>query len=400
MKSLSFKQAKAIVLKGVKPLGVERIALAQALGRRLAGSLTAPYDYPLRDVSAMDGFAFRYRDRKPGQPLHIAGERIAGDPAGSRVGKGQAIRIMTGAPVPPGADTVIPKEKIRVEGDWLYFTETPRRGDNVRHQAEGVRKGRKLTLPSGTLSARALGFLASLGLDKIPVARAPRVAVLVTGEELVAPGDKPGKSGVFESNGLMLQSALREQGLECLVEWVGDRPKSLSLKAEAALKANEILLVTGGVSVGDRDPTRVALAKAGVKQVFWRVAQKPGGPLYFGRKGNKYIFGLPGNPAAVYSCFLLYVIPLLRKLQGEGIPSPEQVRLQSPYQPLKNKTFFVKARLRHSKGGPMAQILGGQGSHLLEMLALGDGLLEIPPGPKIHPPGSRLRFYPFRETRS
>ncbi|HUO58502.1 MAG TPA: molybdopterin molybdotransferase MoeA [bacterium] len=395
MKNLKPKQALEKVLQGVRPLGEEKIHLTLGLGRKLVGSLFAPYDYPLRDVSAMDGFAFRFQDWKAGKTLRVTGERMAGDPAGSRLVKNQAIRIMTGAPVPPGADTVIPKEKIWLEGDRLHLLEKPLREDNIRFRAEGIRKGRRIDLTGESLSSRALGFLASLGVARVTVAKQPRVAVLVTGEELVAPGDKPGKNGVFESNGLMLQAALRERGLSCTVEWVGDRPKSLSLKAEAALRANDILLVTGGVSVGDRDPTRVALARAGVKQIFWRVAQKPGGPLYFGRKGNKAVFGLPGNPAAVYSCFLLYVLPLLRKLQGLPFPKPLAARLQRAYKPLGRKTHFVKARL--SQG--MVKVLGGQGSHLLEMMALGDGLLEVPPGKKALRKGTTLRFYRFPEVQ-
>jgi molybdopterin molybdotransferase len=391
MKPQNVAQAKAAVMKGVKPLGVERVPLAQALGREPRESLRAPYDYPLRDVSAMDGFAFRFADRKTGKPLRIVGERTAGDSAGPKVGKGQAVRIMTGAPVPPGADSVIPKEKVRVEGKLLYI-ERPVKGDNIRYKAEGVRKGRKLTLPAGPISSRTLGFLASLGVAQVRVSKRPRIAVLITGEELVAPGDKPGAQGVFESNGLMLQAALREHSLESTVDWAGDETNKLGLKAGAALQANDVLIVTGGVSVGDHDPTREALKKAGVKQIFWRVSQKPGGPLYFGRKGNKFVFGLPGNPAAVYSCFLLYVLPLLRKLQGCSLPKSLVVALQDTVKPLGKKTHFVKAKL-DAKG--RAKVLGGQGSHLLEMMALGDGLLEVPPGKKALPKGSRLNFYPF-----
>lgn len=389
MNAITPAQALAKVLRGVKPLGTERVPLAHALGREPREKLKAPYDYPLRDVSAMDGFAFRFGDHR--KPLRITGERIAGDPAGARVGKGQTVRIMTGAPVPPGADSVIPKEKVRVEGNYLYIQGAVK-GDNVRYQAEGVRKGRKLALPAGPLSSRSLGFLASLGVARVTVPKHPRVSILVTGEELVAPGDKPGTKGVFESNGSMLQAALREQGLEAPVEWVGDRPHRLALEAEAALKASDVLVVTGGVSVGDHDPTREALRKAGVKQIFWRVAQKPGGPLYYGRKGNKHVFGLPGNPAAVYSCFLLYVLPLLKKLQGLATPVPIRASLQKPYKPLGRKSHFVKVKL-DVQG--KAQVLGGQGSHLLEMMALGDGLLEVPPGKRMLASGTKLKFYPF-----
>ena len=395
MNAMTPSKALSKVFQGVKPLGVERVPLAQALGREPRESLRAPYDYPLRDVSAMDGFAFRFGDRKAGMPLRIVGKRTAGDSAGPKVGKGEAVRIMTGAPVPPGADSVIPKERVQVVGKLLY-TERPLKGDNIRYQAEGVRKGRKLTLPVGPLSSRTLGFLASLGVAQVRVSKRPRIAVLVTGEELVAPGDKPGAQGVFESNGLMLQAALREQGLEAPVDWAGDETNKLGLKAGAALQANDVLIVTGGVSVGDHDPTREALKRAGVKQIFWRVSQKPGGPLYFGRKGNKFVFGLPGNPAAVYSCFILYVLPLLRKLQGGSIPQPLLVALQDAVKPLRKKTHFMKVKL---DGQGRAKVLGGQGSHLLEMMALGDGLLEVPPGSKSLPKGKRLRFYPFPETQ-
>jgi molybdopterin molybdotransferase len=236
-----------------------------------------------------------------------------------------------------------------------------------------------------------------LGVAQVRVSQQPRVSILVTGEELVAPGDNPGAEGIFESNGSMLQAALREQGLEAPVEWVGDRPQRLALEAEAALRASDVLVVTGGVSVGDHDPTREALHRAGVKQVFWRISQKPGGPLYYGRKGKKHVFGLPGNPAAVYSCFLLYVLPLLRKLQGLSISRPTRAFLQKAYKPLAKKTHFVKTQL---DGKGRARVLGGQGSHLLEMMALGDGLLEVPPGKKMLSAGTRLNFYSFSGPRS
>ena len=395
---LNPKQALEKILHGVKPLGTERVPLARALGRPLEGSLKAPYDYPLRDVSAMDGFAFEFKDWKPGKSLRIAGERMAGDPAGSRLGKGLAVRIMTGAPVPPGADTVIPKEKVKVVRSGIFILEPPRKGDHVRLKAEGVRKGRKLTLLPGPLSSRSLGFLASLGVEKVSAARHPRVAALVTGEELVAPGRRPGQGGVFESNGLMLQAALKEQGLECPVEWVGDKPRSLALKAGTILRTNDILLVTGGVSVGDKDPTRKAMKQAGVKQVFWRVAQKPGGPLYFGRKGNKYVFGLPGNPASVYSCFLIYILPLLRKLQGQALPRPLRVQSGDSIEPLRTKTHFMKAKWTGAMGHRRVKVLKGQGSHLLESMALGDGLLEVPPGKGTLPRSQSLSFHPFPEA--
>ena len=398
MKNLNPKQALEKVLRGVKSLGIEKVPLAQALGRRLAGSLTAPYDYPLRDVSAMDGFAFRFKDWKPGKAFRVVGERIAGDPAGGWIGRGQSVRIMTGAPVPPGADTVVPKEKVQLAETGLFLAEAPRKGDHVRFKAEGIRKGRRITLPAGPISSRALGFLASLGVDKVPVARRPRLAALVTGEELVAPGSLPGKSGVFESNGFMLQAAFKEQGYECPVKWVGDSARRLAQEAHALLRTHDVLLVTGGVSVGEKDPTRPALAEAGVQQVFWRVAQKPGGPLYYGRKGTKHVWGLPGNPAAVYSCFLLYVLPLLRKLQGRSLTRPLAVQSCEPVKPLGKKTHFLKAQWAGVKGQRRVRALKGQGSHLLESMALGDGLLEVPPGPKMIPSSARFFFHPFPET--
>jgi molybdopterin molybdotransferase len=223
--------------------------------------------------------------------------------------------------------------------------------------------------------------------------------VLVTGEELVAPGQRPGQKGVFESNGLMLSAALKETGLDTVVQRVGDHPAALARAAKKALAKADVLMVTGGVSVGDHDPTRKALQAAGVKQVFWRVAQKPGGPLYFGRQGKKAVFGLPGNPAAVYSCFQLYVLPLLQKLMGRAVPKPFQVRLKASFRPLRRKTFFVKASLFDPNGAARVRILGGQGSHLLEGMALGDGLLEIPPSEKELKAGALLNFHPFKEGR-
>ncbi len=395
--ALKFNQAKAITLKNIKPLGVENVPLAQCLGREPMGKIRAPYDYPLRDVSAMDGFAYRFADLKQGKGLHLVGERAAGDSAGKKLKKGQAARIMTGGPVPPGADTVTIQEKAMVEGGTVVMMEKPTKGQNVRKQGEGTRRGEKITLPEGPLTARTLGFLASLGAGSLYVKAKPKVKILVTGAELVRPGDKPGESGVFESNGLMLSAALREAGIKAEAHRVGDEENLLTGWVQKALVDCDILLVTGGVSVGDHDPTKKAFHKAGVKRIFWCVLQKPGGPLFFGRKGKTAVFGLPGNPAAVYSCFQLYVRPLLQKLQGCSIPLPLKVRLSHSFQPLKKKILFAKAKWENKKNKKTVKVLGGQGSHLLESLARGDGLLEISPGSKPLKKGAILSFYPFRE---
>jgi molybdopterin molybdotransferase len=258
-----------------------------------------------------------------------------------------------------------------------------------------MRKGQKVPLPEGPLTDRALGFLASLGIARVRVRCQPRVLVLVTGNELVAPGRRPGKRLVFESNGLMLKNALDLLGLKARVRIVRDSPVALRVGVVSALRECDVLLTTGGVSVGERDWAKEAFERAGVRKVFWRVAQKPGGPLYFGRKGKKAVFGLPGNPAAVYSCFQLYVRPFLGALQGHPIPKPRVLPLAHPLEPLGKKTFFVKAKVSGSNGDSVVSVLGGQGSHLLGSMVLGDGLLEVPPGKKTLPRGTRLDFHPF-----
>jgi molybdopterin molybdotransferase len=241
------------------------------------------------------------------------------------------------------------------------------------------------------LSDRSLGFLATLGVGKLRVRDLPRVAVLVTGSELMEPGRNPGASGVFESNGLMLVSALEGMGLTARALRVKDRAALLTDRVRKALAVCDVLLVTGGVSVGESDATKEAFRRAGVRQVFWRVSQKPGGPFYFGRKGEKRVFGLPGNPAAVYSCFHLYARPLLNGLLGRVSEPPLLLPAAHPVKPLRRKTLFAKA----VREGGKVKVLGGQGSHLLESLALGNGLLVVPPGPKILPKGTKLEFHPF-----
>lgn len=390
------KEALRKIIQGAKPLGAERLPLAQCLGRELMENLRAPYDYPLRDVSAMDGFAFRFSELKF-SGLRLVGERVAGDAAGKVIPKGCVVRIMTGAPLPPGADTVVPKEKARLEKGSFFVEGKPERWDNVRRKGEGMEKGKAILVSAGPLTSRTLGYLATLGIGSLRVRRQPRISILVTGEELVEPGQVPGAGGVFESNGLMLVSALREAGFSGKVQRIGDRTSLLVKASKKALPESDILVVTGGVSVGEHDPTRKALEVAGVKQIFWRVAQKPGGPLYFGRKGNRVVFGLPGNPAAVYFCFQYYVLPYLRKLINKKTTRSFQVRLQNSFKPLGQKTFFVKAKLTGQNGSRQAKVLPGQGSHLLEGMALGDGLLEIPPGKKILVGGTRLNFHLFPE---
>lgn len=398
MNAITFRKAKALVLRGVKPLGSERVSLREGLGREPLGTLRAPYPYPLRDVSAMDGFAYRFQDTALGRSLKFAGERRAGDGPGAKLKRGQTVRIMTGAPVPPGADSVIPKEKIREEAGWVHFLEPPVRGGHVRRKGEGTRKGQALALPPGPLTDRTLGYLASLGIGRLRVRRNPRVAVLVTGNELVEPGQAPGSFGVFESNGSMLGASLKEMGILVATRRVRDRASLLAVQVQKALKSCDVLLVTGGVSVGESDATKEALRLSGVRKIFWRVSQKPGGPLFFGRKGKKAVFGLPGNPAAVYSCFQLYVQPLLRKLRAQEPLRSRKVRLLNAVKPLDVKTSFMKASLEGHNGHRGARVLRGQGSHLLEGLALGDGLLEVPPGSRVLPAGTVLDFYPFQEA--
>ncbi len=374
-------EALATVCAAARVLGDERVVLAEALGRVAAADVVSARAVPAAPNSAMDGFAVRHADLAS-VPVRL--RVVAVEPAGSvvdtRVEPGTAVKLFTGSVIPRGADTVVKVEDTEERDGTVVVRAAPAPGANVRPAGEDVRPG-QVVVGSGTVIGPAdLGVAASIGCGTLAVHRRPRVAILPTGAELVEVDQTPGPGQVVNSNAYSLAAAAREAGAEPLVlPIVRDHAADIRAGLARALEA-DVVLTSGGVSVGELDLVKDALAAAGVERIFWQVAQKPGRPLVFGRRGERLVFGLPGNPVSALVCFYLYVRPVLRRMQGHRrlhLPVVHAV-LAAPARKAKGLTEFLRVRLEETGDGPVATPLAAQGSGVLSALGGGAALLVGP----------------------
>ncbi len=393
---LPFDEARARLLTQVRVLPSERVALASAVGRVLAGDLVAPNPQPGFDHSAMDGYAVATGDVTGDGPwkLPVAGESSAGR-EGPALARGSACRIFTGAAVPAGADAVIMQEKVKREGGTIAFDERPRPRQHIRFAGEDMAR-RAVALASGTrLRAGSLALAAMLGLGELPVARRPRVTIVCTGDELLLPGEPSRPASIFESNSAALGALARQAEADVRVAPIArDDPAGMRQAIEQALDGTDVLLTVGGVSVGDHDVVRPALEGAGVTLDFWRVAIKPGKPLAVGRRAGAYVLGLPGNPASAIVTFTLFGLPLLRAMQGDArpVPMPLRVQLKTARKRSPDRLELVRAALRVQDGVVVAEAHDNQASGAATSLAGSDGLAFVPPGEAPLAAGSTVDF--------
>ena len=365
------------------PLPAETVPLDAATGRIAAEDARSAVDLPPFDRSAMDGFAVRAADTSPPRALTIAGELAAGDVAADALAPGTALGITTGAALPAGADAILRVEDASVDGDRVTPAGPVAAGTHVRYRGEDVARGHVLA-PAGTeLGVQHVTALASAGVGAVAVHRRPVVHVLATGTELLEVGAPPEPGRIHESNRLTLRLLAERAGAEVVLHpVVPDDAAATAAAVEAAL-AGDALAISGGVSVGPHDHVKPALEERGVEEVFWRVRLKPGKPMWFGRRGAKLVFGLPGNPLSTVACFLLFVGPALRRMQGETGAAPRFVpaRLTVSARPADGRTTLLTARIeRGSDGVPEATPTEGQGSHLTGALAASDGFVVVPHG--------------------
>ncbi|MDP9398661.1 MAG: molybdopterin molybdotransferase MoeA [Actinomycetota bacterium] len=390
----------ADVLAGVGPLPPIEMQLLDAHGCTLAREVTAPIDLPVFDNSAMDGYAVVAADLAGAGDapvtLPVLGDMAAGTaPTAYRVGPGVSTRIMTGAPVPGGADAVVPVEWTDGGVEQVQIRRAPAVGANIRRRAEDVTTG-ELLLPAGTrLGARQLGLLAAAGLGRIPVRPRPRVVVLSTGSELVEPGSVLGPGQIPESNSSTLTAAALEAGaLAFRVGIVPDDPGQLLDAIEDSLVRADVVLTTGGVSVGAYDVVKEALGTLGTVR-FDKVAMQPGMPQGFGTVGRDAtpIFTLPGNPVSAYVSFEVFVRPVLRRLLGiEPVQRPlvDAVVLEGFSSP-PGRRQYVRAALDPSELGYAVRPVGGRGSHLVKDLARSDALIVVPEEVREVPEGATVQ---------
>ncbi len=378
---LTIAQARELVLNAIQPLPSERLAVADARDRVLAEDIRAAGNVPPFPCSAMDGYAIL--PGPDGRRLTVVGESRAGTPATEPLREGQAIRISTGGAIPAGATAVIPQENVEAGEGEIVTRAAVREGDNVRHAGEDMRAGDTI-LKSGTvLGAAELGAAVAAGAGELTVSRRPRVQVLSTGDELKAPGEPLGPGEIHNSNGPMLVALSEHQGATCAPAGrLPDERAATEAGLASALEAADVVIVSGGVSVGPHDHVKPALETLGVEQVFWRVALQPGKPTWFGRRGTQLVFGLPGNPVSAVVTFSLFVRPALGALQGR---SPDRLLesdavLATALPRNADREQAVRVRLERQNGRLVATPNGPQGSHIVTSLLGADALALIDAG--------------------
>lgn len=379
---LTIAQARERVLAHVVPLESERAEVEEALGRVLAAPVVASGDVPPFDCSAMDGYAIEAGPA--GRRLKLVGEARAGAPSGLTLGPGEAIRISTGAAVPAGAGTVIRQEEdTEALEDEIETTVEVRDGQHIRRAGEDLRGGTTVLEPGTRLGTAELGIAVGAGVGELMVARQPHVAVICTGDELRGPGEALQPGQIHNSNAIMLTTLSTRAG--ALVEAAArlrDDPASTEAAFAAALADADVLVVSGGVSVGPHDHVRPALSALGVQERFWGVAMQPGKPMWFGTRDRQLVFGLPGNPVSAVVTFALFAWPALAALQGAaGSPAqPAEAELGEAVMRNPGREQALRVRLEQREGRTVAIPNGGQESHLVSSLLGAAALALIPAG--------------------
>jgi molybdopterin molybdotransferase len=394
MKEFVAVQEAKEILKGLSLSGGKvQLPLQKALGYWTAGPIYAPMQVPSFDNSGMDGYAFAWEDG--GDSRQLAQVVQAGTFPDFTLQAGTAVRIFTGAPVPKGADTIVQQEWVRVEGDRLFFDlEKLTQGMNLRRAGSQCEQG-QLILAEGTrVTPGTLGLLASLGVEEVSVFAAPKVGIILTGDEVVEVGQVLHPGQIYNANGPALLGYLSQLGIsEVKVYKVKDDPNEVIRVIGEALASSDVLLLTGGISVGDFDFVKEGLAENGVETLFYKVKQKPGKPLLVGKKGSKLVFALPGNPASVLTCFMQFVKPSLGQWMGNPA-AWEQAKsypLATNWEKQVKLTVFLKARLLAGQ----VEVLPGQESFNLLSFGSADGLIEIGEDQQSLKKGTLVSFYPW-----
>jgi molybdopterin molybdotransferase len=393
---LSVEEALDRVLATVRVLEPERVDLLQAAGRVLAESVATDRDIPPLTNSAMDGYAVRGTDLVGVQPpvrLRVVGEVAAGHVPSVAVASGQAVRIMTGAPVPEGANTVVRFEDTRLDGDTVEILKAPQPGANVRRAGEDVRAGQVVLQPGAVLRPQEIGMLAAVGCLEVAVVRRPQVAVLATGDEVVPPDQPPGPGQIRDANSYTVAAQVQAcSGVPFILGVARDREALVRQGMREALdRRADFIITSGGVSVGDFDLVKQVLATEGEIH-FWSLNMKPGRPLAFGVVGGVPLLGLPGNPVAAMISTELFARPALLKMQGFTNWSQPTVlaRLTQPVARKDGRRHYLRVQLRETESGYEATLTGDQGSGILNSLVQADGLAVIPEDVQHLPVGAKV----------
>ena len=395
---ISVEEALDKVLSHIQPLGTEKVSLMDALGRVLAEDIHAPRDIPPLDNSGMDGYAVRWEDivdasQDRSTRLEVIEDLPAGFIAKKEVRKGQAIRIMTGAPIPEGADTVVPVEETKKDGNFVLISKAIVLGDSIRHAGEDVKKGDRVISKGDLIRPAEIGMLASVSRSSIHVYQRPLVAILCTGEELVDVDESLNDAKIVSSNSYTLAAQVRDCGaIPMQLGIAKDRKEAIEQKLSQGLRA-DVLVSSAGVSVGDYDYVRDVLSDLGMEMIFWKVAMRPGKPLAFGTIRGKPVFGLPGNPVSSMVSFEQFVRPSLLKMMGHSNlfrPVIEAI-LKEEIHKEPGRRHFIRAFVSFEQDHYYVTTTGDQGSAILRSVIKANGLVMIPENERYVRAGEKVK---------
>ena len=378
---LTVEEALEAILSRVPVLGTERVDLLGALGRVLAEPVVARREIPPWPNSSMDGYAVRAEDTARGAELDVVGRVEAGRLPSRAIGRGEAMRIFTGAPLPEGADSVVPQEDVDATDGRIALRAAVEAAAFVRPRGEDVHVGDLVLEPGVLLTAAEIGLLATLGHGQVSVYRRPRVAILSTGNELADLGNEPGPAQIPNTNTYTLMAQVLESGgLPLNLGVAPDRLEDIAARVSAA-RDSDVLVSSAGVSVGELDLVREALTRSGAELHLWKVSMRPGKPITFGSLGTRPVFGLPGNPVSAMVTFELFVRPALWKMTGRRRLTRPRVRAHAlaPVPNPGSRRGYLRVRLQQTPRGLGARLTGEQGSAILRSMVSADGLAVVPP---------------------
>jgi molybdopterin molybdotransferase len=396
---VAYDEAISLLLQQARTVReTEKVALGEGQGRVLARQVTSPLNVPPLDNSAMDGYAVRAGEIEPGKRMPVS-QRIPAGTVGNPLKTGTCARIFTGAPIPPGADAVIMQENATHQAnDRVSFESVPRSGDNIRSAGEDIRTGDIILEPGNRIEPQHLGLAASVGLAELEVFRRLKVATFFTGDEIVEPGKPLGEGEIYNSNQYHLNALIQKLGCDIVnLGIVKDRLDTTRATILEAARSADLVVTSGGVSIGEEDHVRSAIEELGTISM-WRLKIKPGKPLVLGHVEETPIIGLPGNPVSAFVTCLLFVRPFLLRMQGlnEVAPSSYPVTADFDWTRPGIRREFLRARVRNEEGEALADIHPRQGSGVLSSTCWANGLVVIPEQTQVEK-GDRVQFIPFRE---
>ena len=392
---LSVAEARARILANLRPAGTEIVPLAHAAGRVLAAPVLARLTQPPADVSAMDGYALRAADAATGARLRVVGAAPAGRPFDGTLKWGEAVRLFTGSVIPPGADSVLLQEDATADAETILVGEAPRLGQHIRRQGQDFAANDTLLAQGHRLGARDIGLAAAANHPWLTVHRKPRISILATGDELALPGEPVGPGGIVSSNAHCLAAMIQASGGQAVVLPVAGDSTAAIGEAAAAASGMDLLVTTGGASVGDHDLVQAGLSAHGFRLDFWKIAMRPGKPMIFGTLGGMPVLGLPGNPVSAFVCGVLFLLPAIARLAGEALEAPaeEHAVLGAALRANDHRADHLRATLSQGPSGALvATAFDRQDSAMVRVLANAQALILRPPHAPALDAGSAVRI--------